>query len=166
MCYLIGGCIQVGQGNIEQIVLQSVDPCRNGQLQGLGRSVHNLLPQQLFHCLHTEIWTEGVLFVIELRDSPCKEQEKHCTATLPCIRSTESALCEIWSPSLLLLTTLHENQQGAGEDLEHLGRHHGRRGQVAGAVLFQGARVAHGEHQRGGLQHQHPERYVLQLVCV
>lgn len=33
--YLIGGCIQVRQGNVEQIVLQRVYPCRNGQFHGL-----------------------------------------------------------------------------------------------------------------------------------
>lgn len=61
-----------------------------------------------------------------------------------------------------LLTVLHEDQEGAGEDLEHLSRHHSGGGQVAGAVLLQGAGVAHGEHQRGGLQHQHPQRHILQ----
>ena len=59
------------------------------------------------------------------------------------------------------LTAILEDQQGAGEDLEHLGQHHSGGGQVAGAIFLQGAGVAHGEHQRRGLQHQDPQRHIL-----
>lgn len=60
VCHLIGGSIQVGQGDIEQIVLQRVDPCRDGQLHGLQRFVHYLLLQESVHQLYTETWrTDG-----------------------------------------------------------------------------------------------------------
>lgn len=65
-----------------------------------------------------------------------------------------------------ILTVLLEDEEGAGEDLQQLGRHHGGRRQVAGAVALQGAGVAHGEHEGGGLQHQHPQRQILQPYMV
>lgn len=66
----------------------------------------------------------------------------------------------------MLLTVLCENKESADDDFKDLGGHNGGRRQVAGAVFNQGARVTHGEHQRSGLQHQHPERHVLDPVGV
>lgn len=66
----------------------------------------------------------------------------------------------------MLLTVLRENKESADRDFKDLGGRNGGRRQVAGAVFNQGARVTHGEHQRSGLQHQHPERHVLDPVRV
>lgn len=66
----------------------------------------------------------------------------------------------------MLLTVLRENEESADHDFKDLGAHNGGRRQVAGAVFDQGAWVTHGEHQRSGLQHQHPQRYVLDPVRV
>lgn len=57
---------------------------------------------------------------------------------------------------------LLEDEQHTGEDLHDLGHHHGRRGQVSRALGLQGAGVAHGEHQGGGLEDQHAQRQILE----
>ena len=59
------------------------------------------------------------------------------------------------------LTVLFEDQQAADQDLQHLCAHHSRGAQVARALLLQGAGVAHGEDQGGGLHHQHTQGQVL-----
>ncbi len=61
------------------------------------------------------------------------------------------------------LTMIFEDKPHTGEDLEELCHHHSRGGQVTGPLALQGARVTHGEHQGRGLEHQNPQREVLQL---
>lgn len=60
------------------------------------------------------------------------------------------------------LTVLFEDEQHTGKDLHDLSHHHGGGGKVPRAVRLQGAGVPHGEHQGGGLEHQHAQREVLQ----
>lgn len=60
------------------------------------------------------------------------------------------------------LTVLLEDEHHTGEDFHHLSHHHGWGGQVPRALGLQGAGVPHGEHQGGGLEHQHAQREVLQ----
>lgn len=61
------------------------------------------------------------------------------------------------------LTVLFADEADAGEDLEQLGQHHGGGGEVTRPVCLQRARVSHGQHQRGRLEHQHTQREVLEL---
>lgn len=45
LLYLVGGCVQVGQGNVQQVVLQGVDPGGDGQLQCFDGLVKDFLTQ-------------------------------------------------------------------------------------------------------------------------
>lgn len=83
------------------------------------------------------------------RSAPEPSQEPQGSAPVPFRRSG--------------LTVLLEDQHNAGDDLHELRRHHGGRGQVPGSVSLQGSGVPHGQHQGGGLEHQHPQGQVLQL---
>lgn len=60
------------------------------------------------------------------------------------------------------LTVLLEDEQHTGEDLHDLGQHHSWGGQVPRALGLQGAGVPHGEHQGGGLEHQHAQGEVFE----
>ena len=53
------------------------------------------------------------------------------------------------------LTVFFEDQHDASKDLQQFSSDHRRGGQVAWPVPLQSAGVAHGQHQRCGLEHQH-----------
>ena len=55
LLYLVGGCIQVGQGNVQEVVLQGVDPRGDGQLQCLDWLVKDFLTQDAIQSSQTVI---------------------------------------------------------------------------------------------------------------
>lgn len=50
--YLVGGGVQVGQGNVQQVVLQRVDAGGDGQLQRLDGFVDDFLTQNAVQSSH------------------------------------------------------------------------------------------------------------------
>lgn len=54
--YLVGGCVEIGQRHVEQVVLKSVYPGRDGKLDGLRRLVEDLLPQGSVQRSQTALW--------------------------------------------------------------------------------------------------------------
>lgn len=50
--YLVGGCIQVGEGDVQQVVLQRVDPRGDGQLQGFKGFVGDFLTEDPVQSSH------------------------------------------------------------------------------------------------------------------
>lgn len=50
--YLVGGSVQVGQGDVEQVVLQRVDAGGNRQLQRFDGFVHDFLTQNAVQSSH------------------------------------------------------------------------------------------------------------------
>lgn len=64
------------------------------------------------------------------------------------------------------LTVVLEDEKNAGNNLEQLSWHNCRWGQVAWALYFEGAGVAHGQYQRRVLQDENPQGNVLQLCWV
>lgn len=58
LLYLVGGCIQVGQGDVQQVVLQRVDPRGDRQLQRFYGFVGNFLTQDAVQSSHAVTWGE------------------------------------------------------------------------------------------------------------
>lgn len=52
LMYLVGGGVQVGQGDVQQVVLQRVDAGGNGQLQRLDGFVDDFLTQNAVQSSH------------------------------------------------------------------------------------------------------------------
>lgn len=52
--YLVGGGVQIGQGEVQEVVLQGVDARWDGQLYGLQGLVHDLVLQHTIQRLDTE----------------------------------------------------------------------------------------------------------------
>lgn len=55
LLYLVGGCVQVGQGDVQQVVLQCVDARGDGQLQCFYGFVGNFLTQDAVQSSHAVI---------------------------------------------------------------------------------------------------------------
>lgn len=56
LLYLVGGCVQVGQGDVQQVVLQGVDARGDGQLQCFYGFVENFLTQDAVQSSHAVTW--------------------------------------------------------------------------------------------------------------
>ena len=52
--HLVGGCVQVGEGDVQQVVLERVDPRGDRQLQRLHGLVQDLLLHHAIQGPHTE----------------------------------------------------------------------------------------------------------------